>query len=480
MPEPIVEPAAPAAAPTPTPAATPEASPPKDNMAERAASLVNLLTKPADEPASKPKPSAAPEKSATPPAAEPKKKDKEKPIKVHKPAEPAPETRPPLPTAEKSSDQPAAAAAPAKPAAPAAPVEDEAAFEASLLEEEKAHLEDAKSAEKLFGEKYKGQSAKLRAFIKESAKKEKEIEASVKDGDMTEAEGKAAYREWYDANMPRISALDVRAIERARAKEEAVREIEPKLQEERHARWVETEAPKIEAKGAEIKADLWREALPDEVIAAANERLQGVTDPAERERITAEVKQDFALELEVTESITAAARDDIQEFYRLMATNPATGLPLKRRNRDLSTPEGQQHDRIAKMAAGICEEFKATGGAELKKDGKWFATWQEWAQMTPAQQAGWWTFNNDELIARARQNVKKVVAAAVAQQHEHLKARGFRREIPQRGKAPAAAPAAPHAGSPPAPRIAPPPAVSGGAPSSQAERLASLVGGKRE
>lgn len=471
----IAEPAANAAAPTPPPVAdTPETPPPVAPVEGQAARLRDLLTATPKEPEAPKKPKAETPAAAAP-VAEPKKEKKEKAIKVHKPAEPAPETRPPLPTAE-------AAPAPAKPAAvaPAAPVEDEATFEAGLLEEERAHVQRAKDAERLLGDKYKGLPAKTLAFLKESARKEKEIEASVKDGDMTPAEAKAAYGEWYEANRPKIGPLDMERLVEARAEESALKKIEPRLQEERHARWIEAETPKIEARGQQIKADLWREALPDDVIAAANERLAGVTDAAEQERIRAELKQDFALEIEVTESITTAARDDIQEFYRLMAVNPVTGLPLKKRNRDINTEEGQQHERIAKMAADLCEDFKATGGAALKKDGKWFATWREWAAMTPAQQAAWWTFDNDELIARARQNVKKVVSEAVKQQHEHLKARGFRREIPQRGRPAAAAPVTPHVGAPAAPRIAPPPTGSGGSPASPAERLAGLMGGRSE
>lgn len=480
MPDAIVEPAANAAAPTQPPAAPaatpPDAAPPVAPAEGQAARLRDLLTAAPKEPEAPKKPKAeAP--AAAAPVVEPKKEKKEKPIKVHKPAEPAPETRPPLPTTEP------AASAPEKPAAaaPAAPAEDDATFEAGLLEEERAHVQRAKDAERLLGDKYKGLPSKTLAFLKESAKKEKEIEASVKEGDMTPAEAKAAYGEWYEANRPKIGALDMERLVEARAEESALRKIEPKLQEERHARWVEAETPKIEAKGQQIKADLWNDSLPEDVTAAATERLQGVTDEVERQRIIAEVKKDFALELEVTESITAAARDDIQEFYRLMATNPATGLPLKKRNRDLGTEEGQQHNRLYEMAKAICEEFKTTGGAALKKDGKWFATWNEWAAMTPAQQVGWWTFDNDELIGRAKQKVKGVVADAIKQRWEALEAHGKlleRRGARKAKPAAAAAPAAPHVGAPAAPRIAPPPSGGGSAPASAAERLANLMGGK--
>lgn len=406
----------------------------------------------------KPEPVAEP---AKPVAAKDEKAPKaEKPIKVRKPAPAAEETAPPVPKASDLQPKPQAEVAPV--ATAPKPVEDDAAFEKDLFEEEKALLDDARAAEKFLSEKYKGQGAKTLNFLKDAAKKEKELDAED-------------FKSWYEQNRPKISALDFRQIERARVKEEVTREVEPKLVEERHARWVEAETPKIEAKAAEIKRELWSKSLPDEVLQAAEARTKDMPEGPEKQAALAEVRKDYAMELEVTEAITEAARGDIQEFHRLMAINPATGLPLKKRNFDLNTEEGQTHDRIAKMAHGICEEFKANGGTELKRDGKWYATWQEWAKMSPDQQKGWWTFDNNELIQRAQSNVKQAVAAQIKQRKDYLEQRGFKRSI----AAPAAAaPLAPQVGAPPAPRISPPP--SGNTPTmtpgqAQARALAARL-----
>ncbi len=471
MSEPIVEPTAPVAAPAPAPTPTPETkpTPPADNTKALAEKWVNLVTQPDEDLTAPPKPvEKKPEPKPEPaPAPAAKTEKPEKPIKVRKAPAPAPETRPPVPTREEKA-APTAAAPVASQATPPVAPQDDATFEQSLLDEEKALLDDARAAEKILGEKYKGQATKTLGFLKEAAAKGKQVEAGELD--------KAEFQEWYEASRPKISPLDFRAIERARVKEEVTKEFTPKLEEERHARWVEAETPKIEQRGVELKRQLWNEALPKEVTDAATERTAGVTDPAEREKILTEVKKDYALELEVAEQITAAARDDIQEYYRLVTINPATGKPLKARNKDLSTPEGQQHDRIVRMAHAICEDFKATGGAELKRDGKWFATWKEWAQMTPEQRSGWWTFGDDDVIDRAKKNVPGAVAAAVKQRLDYNESRGFKRVIPPWKKPEPAAAPAPHNGAPPAPRIAPPP-TGGGSVSTAAERIAAAMGG---
>lgn len=477
MPDPIPVASAPAAAApnstppqvTPPVAPTPPAAPAADAPAAPeqktnrtiAKNLADLLTKPT-------KPLTAEPKKAEPatkpdPAATAKPKGDDKPIKVKKAAAaPKPEdTPPPVPKRE----APAKTADPTSPAtAPKAETDEE--FEQSLLEEERAQLDDARAAEKFLPEKYKGHAAKQRDFLKENAAKS----ALVEKGELDAQD----YKEWYEKARPKIGPLDFRAIERARVKEELTKDFEPKIQEERHARWTEAEAPKIKRKGDEVYTKLTNTALPDEVMTAIAERTKGVTDQAEYVKKVQEVQQEYALEFEVAEGIIKQATDDLEEFHRLVTINPATGKPVKARNADLNTEEGKWHAQIAKMAHELCDEFKTTGGTELRRDGKWFATWREWNDMSPEQQAGWWTFSNDELAQRAMGKVKGVVTAEVKRRNDYLESRGYKRQ-----RAAASAPVVPSApptpGAPPAPRPAPPPAGGGQPPVSAGARLASRL-----
>lgn len=430
--------------------------------------LMDMFTGPADEntgaPLKKDEPKPEVKKD------EPKPADV-KPIKVKKKDEPKPEIRPPVP---KAADLKKEVVPKMETVAPASVIEDEDAFEKDLHDEEKALLEDARAAEKYLGEKYKGHGAKMEKFLKESAAKEKEI-----GDDFTEED----YKKWYNESRPKIGALDLRQVERARVKEDVTKEFEPKLAEERHARWVEIETPKIEELGKEIRGKIWEIAIPDEVMNVANERTKGVTDPVEKNKILAEIGREYAHEMSIAANITDAVKDDIQEFHRITTINPATGKGLKPLHPDAevwdpmagetlpdgrkegewvpnlnaSNPEARKHAGIMAMVNYVCESFKETGGAALKKDGKWFVTRKEWAKMAPEQRAPYWTFENKEIVQRAQANVKNVVNSAIKAQRDHLESLGYRRQT----TSPTAAtsiPVAPISGAPPAPRIAPPPA----------------------
>jgi hypothetical protein len=450
MPDPVVVAAAPdAPAPSPTPVATPPAAPapePKSNrkIAENLASLLTGTAPPV-------KPEAKPADEQKPAPAKPK--PDEKPIKVKKAA--VVKVEDVAPTVPKRD-------APPPPEAPK-PDSDED-FEKSLLEEERAQLDDAKAAEKYIPDKYKGHSSKLRSFLKENAAKS----VAVEKGELDSAD----YKDWYEANRPKIGPLDFRAIERSRIKEEMTREFQPKIEEEKHERWVEAEAPKIRSRGDEIHTKLTNSALPEEVMTAISERTKGVTDRAEYVKRVNEVQENFKMEFEVADTVIKQATADLEEFFRLVTINQKTGKPVKPRNADPGSEEGKWHAQIANMAHAVGDEFKASGSPDLRRDGKWFATWREWNGMTPEQQAAWWTFSNDEVAERAMGKVKGIIAAEVKRRNDYLESRGWRRN-----SASAAAPATPPpAGAPPAPRSSPPPANST-APVSVGSRLAAqLVG----
>ncbi len=447
---------------TPSPAApdAPAATPPDSK--KLSAELFRLLSREGDDPTEPPK---QPDKPATPAAPAALAKD-DKPIRVKK-STPAAEVPPAIPT----RTPPAAPAAPAPAAAPVAPAKSDADFENELVDEEKALLEDARAAEKYLPDKYKGQSSKMTAFFKEVAKRAEDPEFDEND---------PAFQKWYAANLPKISVLDHRALERARVKEDVTKEFEPKLEQERHARWVESETPKLKAKGDAVWNKLIQSALPDEMAQAITERTKGLTGDDYRKAV-ATVEADYRLENEVTRQIVDAATADIEEFNRLTTRHPSTGRLLSEFD-----PKNAQHDRLLNMVSAICDDFKSTGGAELKKGGKWFATRAEWTSMQdminkgeiPADSLkGWWTFTNEDIIDRAVKNVKPVVTATVAERRKQLEEYyGFKRTIASPAAA-AARPPVPGTGAPPAPRPGMPPANNGAASPTLGQSLAAKLAG---
>jgi hypothetical protein len=472
MPDPAPAAPAPAAAaptPTPTPPVAPSApppEPPKPTSKELANKLFGLLTANPEAPKPPEKREDAPPPPPAPAAPAPKPPE-EKPIKrkaKEQPAAPAAaDTPPPIPKKE-DLRKPDPAPTPTPTPSPVKPEPTDVDFEKELVDEERAQLEDARNAEKYGGEKYKGHGAKMISFLKENARRAAGAEKGELDGKPYDA---AAYEEWHAANLPRISVLDQRQINRLAVKDDLTREIEPKIAEERHERWVESEAPKIKAKGNDIHAKLSNSALPDNVMAAITERTKGITDRGEYIKKVQEVQKDYALEFEIAENVINVATNDIEEFHRLTTINPATNRPVV-----AFDPANPTHERLINMVGAICKEFKETAGADLKKDGKWFVTREEWQGMAPEQRGPFWTFTNDQIIDRAMGKVKGAVATLVDAEQKKLEARGFKRTI---AAAPAAQPPAPAPtpGAPPAPRPTPPPP---GGSSPQPSIGASLAG----
>lgn len=450
--------AAPAVTPPVVPAAPPTTSAAAPDTRKIAGNLMRLLSNPADDP-TEPKPA-------------PKKEDPKPEDKQPEPPKPAPKVEPKIKTPKAKEDLPPPVPSKKdlerKPAdvpspAPVPKAESDADFEKDLIEEEKALLDDARDAERHLPAKYKGHAAKMTAFLKENTKKLAALEKDEIDQE--------EYSKWHQANVPKIGPLDMRQIDRARVREDVTKEFTPKLDDERHARWVEDELPKAKQRGNEIYNKIANTALPDEVTAAIAERTKGITDPQERVAKIREVEADYALEFEIADNVIKAVTDDLEEFHRLTTVNPTTKRNL------VAFDEGNvQHKRIVEnMIPQLCNEFKETGGAELKKDGKWFVTRQEWADMDPSQRAPFWTFTNEQLAERAMGKVKGIIAATVKQQHENLGKRGFTRTLKvAAAPAPAEQPN-PNPGSPPAPRPSPPPLNTGQLPATVGSRLAGKL-----
>lgn len=463
----------PPAAPTPPPAAPAAVKPPEKKPFDPKAGaqkLHNLLTTPVDPDTGEPKPPEKKPEEPAKPGDDPKPPEKQiKTPKKKEPEAPKPEARPPLPTAKKlEGAKPAEPAAPAAPTPPAPAEEDDETFEKGLTEEEKVLLADSRDAARVMPDKYKAQGDKMMKFLREAARKEKDVEA----GDLTEAK----YEEWYQANRPRIGVLDWRTIQHTRATEDVRKDLEPKLEEERHTRWVETETPKVEAHSTQIRQEIWENVLPDTVMNAAKERLKDITDPKEREKVIGEVRKEFAMEIEVATSITDAAKADIQEFIALTTINPATRKPLHSIRADAEVfdpvkgkyvpnlnavnPEARQQAQALAMIIDICDDFSQNGAADRVRDGKWFVTREEYGNLPEEERGKWWTFTDKEILDRAKGRVKGFVAQAIEARIKYLDERGFRRgaAAAPTPPAPAAPPSPPSRGAPAAPRPAPPPA----------------------
>lgn len=475
MPDLIPAPAAPAAA-APTPPTTPPPTPApevKPTSKELANKLFGLLTAPTADPAEPPKP--AEKKEQAPPPPPPPKGDAppaapgERPIKRSKADAPAPtpppEEKPPeLPRKKTDATPPPA---PAAPPVVAAPVKaDDESFEKDLVEEERVMLDDARAAEKYLADKYKGFGPKMLTFLRENAKKAELVDKGELD--------QGVYEKWHADNVPKIGVLDQRKVTEERVRESVRKDYEPKIDEERHARWADAEAPKIKARGNEVYNKLSNSALPDEVMAAIAERTKGITDRTEYVKKVQEVQKEYALEFEVAEAVINQATNDIEEFHALTTTNPATGKSLRALHADAevwdpaqarwvpniqsTNPVARQHAGILAMVSALCTDFKATGGAALKNaQGQWFATREEYNQMKSMVEKGelapqefkkWWTFTNEQIVDRALGRVKDVVKQGVKSRLEYLEGRGFKRSI-------AAAPAAPTPPTPPQPPGAP-------------------------
>lgn len=474
---PTPAPQAEAAPVTPTPS-SPDSTETTSGVSKLARDFAKLLTTPTEDiPESQPDKPAA--KTADPKKVEPtvvEKAPAEKQIKVRKSKVPE-ELPPPIPT--KNDLQPPQVPATPAPASTATPV-DKDEFEKSLIDEEKAMLEDARSAEKYLGDKYKGKGKEMEAFLREVAKKTSDPEFDGSDPN---------FQIWYKEHNPKIGTLDLRQIERLRIKEEVAKDYEPRLEEERHSRWVESQLPAMKAKGDAIRKQIWDTSLPEVVLNAATERTKGITDQAEYAKAIASVQKDYALELKIANEITDDAKETIQELFAMTTINPTTGKSLKPIREGIFVFDGTQKKWVPNvysqdpdvrrqavvhaMADTVCEDFRQNGGVELKKDGKWFVTITQWNGMDPSQRTPFWTFSIDEIAKRGMGLVKSAIDSRIKQFDEEHGKLGYKRQITT-----PVAPVAPPTqifGSPPAPRSAIPPNTSNGNARTQAQIMAERL-----
>jgi hypothetical protein len=382
-------------------------------------------------------PPAAPA-PATPAAPEPPKPPKAGEPPATPPAEPGIRARRPAPP--KRPDLPISAPAPTPPApAAATPPQNDEEFERGLVEGEKQMLDDARYAEKAFPAKYKGLGDKVRGFIKAHTKF-LEDHPDIADDD-------PAYKKFLADNRPTMSRVESREIEEHRIAERARGPVDARVSQLEHQIFERDETPKIEKFANDTYQQLAREALPEEISKLIKEK-GGLTE---------EIKAEFGDELETAHTIFTIVANDLKEFKRLTTKHPGSGKPLVEFD-----DKNPQHTRLTQMVADLCENFKATGGAQLQRNGKWFVTRDEWNQIDPARRGEFWTFTNAELEKRALAIVPTTVKETIRIKQEDLKRRGYVRNRP----APAA-PATPPANPPPPPgspalRPSPVPGGAGG------------------
>jgi hypothetical protein len=425
--------AAPAAAvppaPIPTPAsapakATPTSPPEKTAKAstgapitERAQSLFRKLSENTVEPAEPKKEPAAPAPTPAPAKTPEPEPEPDKPIKVSKGKA---AKRPDLPIG-----QPAPTPAPVATPAPATPVADSANWEDDLIDEEKAALEDARYAEQRFPDKYKGHGERMEKFLRKH-KEFLEKNPDVDDGD-------PEYKKLL-AQRPELTFAQRREITESRIEERVKKSNSTELDEIRHELYVRDEEPKIADTSSRLFTKLAHEALPEEMKSVL------------KEKGLAALQKDYADEMDIAGTIIKAATDDAAELMRITRINPKTKRPLAKIAEDPSDPKFEQHERLAKIMDDVCEEFKSTGTEkELKRDGKWFVTREEWQQLQPAHRAQFWTFSNSaehiqEVIDRAMSKVPGYIEKTIKLRHAELEKRGYKRH---REAAPAPTPTPP-------------------------------------
>lgn len=378
---------------------------------------------------SAPKKEPEPPKEETKPKAEPKAAPA--PAAKTEPAAPAEPglrvrkqklTRPELPVVQP--------VAPAAPVAKDEPYRPDPQWESSLEENEREMLADAKDAEALFPDKYKGLAAKTAKYLKEHA----ELTAREDFDDQS-----PKYKQWLAANQPKLSRQEVRELEETRVAKKVNQQWEGKYSDLQHKIFVREAEPKIEQEGRAVFSELSHSSLPEDVAKAVKE--QGYE----------EASKTYGLELQTAQNVLTAAAEDIMELRRLSTKDPETGRPLQAPVQDPSHPKFAQHQRLGEMVGYLCEDFKTKATAEQQlRDGKWFVTRDEWASIRPDQRHRFWTFTNQELIAEAKKNAKLAVSMAIERQRGSMQKLGW-----QPPTAKVAAPPVPPKSDPPVPTNTP-------------------------
>ncbi len=366
------------------------------------------------------------------------------------------EKRPDLPLTPAVQAPTPARAEPPVVATPA-PVND-----SDLEENEKEMIADAAYMEKKWPEKYKGYEAKTRKYVRDH------IDFIGKHGGDDFDENSQEYQQFLSQNRPRLSQSEIREINETRIADRAAEGPMKELQRMKQDRFNDREEPSIRQDGVNVYNRLAHAVTPKEIT----EEL--------KTRPYAEVYAENKVELDTVHEVLSAMTEDVKEFNRITKVNPETGLSMVPVANDPRDPKYAQHQRLAAIVRETCEQFKNNGGANLKRDGKWFVTKDEWFQIRstrPDLIGNYWTFTNKEIIERALKNVPKAVAGAIEANRKYFADRGYVRK-PKPAPAAAANQKTPVRGSPPAahPSSIPSGDGTGGGTASVGSKLASVLG----
>ena len=297
-----------------------------------------------------------------------------------------------------------------KPQTVETPTKPDPKWESELSEDDREMLADARYMEERFPDRYKGWAAKTERFIRDYA---------AKTGEEGFDPESPVYKAWLAKAQPKLSRAEIREIQETRVADRIEKEQAKKYSDLNYKLFVREEEPKIEAERQRLQNELINLAAPDEVVEGF--KKMGVEKAAAA----------FKMELRVIEEVASTAASDIAELDRLSRKDPESGRPLVTPAVNESDPKWVQHMRLSTMVKSLCEGFKANAPQNQQvRDGKWFATRDEYKRMTPAQRQNWWTFTNKELVNLAKPGIKAVVAQRIKAQIAELEGHGFKRVLP--------------------------------------------------
>jgi len=433
----------------PQPVAAPAAvTPPPSQAAPKVETPLNTVTqKPISEAAHNLfkmlQDSGDPLKEADEPA--PKKEDKPAAVAPVE-AKPATEDKPVVKVSKKTPKRPELPTQKEEGAAPApvaTPAPTDNKWKDSLLDEEKIALEDAEFAERV-NPKHKGLTEKMGKFLRD----QKDYLEKHPEADNDDPEYKKIL-----ARAPSLTAADKREIAEARIEDRVAKRYDSKYESIEHELFVRDEEPKVEGEAQQIRKYLAFNALPKEMLDVLKEK--GLP----------ELQKQYADELEVSGGIINDVVADAKELLRITRIDPRTRRPLAQAAGDETHPKWKQHNRIAVMVNAACDDFqKNAPQSEQVRNGKWFVTREEWANISPAQRGQFWTFTNSqddmrEVIQRVLSWQPGLIAAELKKREESQRQRGWVRQRTPSPVVPAATPPQPVA-SAATPRPSPSPAPS--------------------
>lgn len=398
--------------------------------------------------------------------------------------------------AEKAPPAPAKEQKP--PEQKAAPQPDaDAAYEASLGEDERADIEFARIAESKMPEKYKDLSKRQVAFYK---KLDAYVEKGKKENpDRTFDDSDTELRSFILENKPRVNPHDQLKIVRMQATEDATTssraEIAKVTESLKESKRVEDAIPKIE-----------------KAAATAAEILQGAfKDPRRAEEIAANTADPRTEEELITEQIIGRAKDFGWEYA--VKQDPVHGGIVKavidttaRRAAEFSAmihgvtpfkPENPDHAWLARFVDHQTRVLQSLGPKAMARPGPngtplTFLPRDQFVEALgkdPATHQKHWTFDDGQVVAMIIENSRQDIPKLIKSERERLTAAGYRwdkpttkkEELPKPANPPAPKPAEPPKKQAPkaAPTISPGASQTNGSPQSPGmftEREAKLLG----